>query len=150
MSNFEGEQYLQHCSKNAGDFIFHIAIPHQRHNLSVLLWYLSHIWLVFAQTTMDTTCVLACPQGTNLLLFLVWLFLVCDVPALDALFLSILVGMVHSSEPARLLAPRLRLSGFLRFFFSFLSFFSRFFFGFTMGPWESAVSCSCTARSCVW
>ena len=33
------------------------------------------------------------------------------------------------------------------FFFFFLSFFSFFFFGFTMGPWDRAVSCSCTALS---
>lgn len=34
---------------------------------------------------------------------------------------------------------------FSTFFFFFLSFFSFFFLGLTMGPWDSAVSCSCTA-----
>lgn len=36
---------------------------------------------------------------------------------------------------------------FSTFFFFFLSFLSFFFLGLTMGPWESAVSCSWTAFS---
>lgn len=40
-----------------------------------------------------------------------------------------------------------RCFSFSTFFFFFLSFFSFFFLGLTMGPWESAVSCSCTAFS---
>lgn len=83
-----------------------------------------------------------------LLLFLPWLFLVCEPPALADLVLRILLGIFHSSEPALLLVPRLLFSSFFFFFFSFLSFFSFFFLGLMMGPWERAASCSCMALSC--
>ncbi len=94
-----------------------------------------------------------CPIGVSthllLLFFLLGAFLIGitgqAVPRLALGFgvlviLGALAGLIGGSS-----SSIFRCFSFSTFFFFFLSFFSFFFLGLTMGPWESAVSCSCTA-----
>lgn len=96
-----------------------------------------------------------CPTGVNthllLLFFLLGAFLIGITGHAGArlllgfgvfVILGALAGLGGGSS-----SSILRCFSFSTFFFFFLSFFSFFFLGLTMGPWESAVSCSCTAFS---
>lgn len=96
-----------------------------------------------------------CPLGVSthllLLFFLLGAFLTgttgLGVPLLLLGFevfviLGVLGGLIGVTS-----SSIFRCFSFSTFFFFFLSFFSFFFLGLTMGPCESAVSCSCTALS---